>query len=84
MTPYALPNQNSDPYAVALGRNHSGMWFTELATNTIGYIKLLNHTIHRYSIPTAHAQPYGITAGDQSPHDPAVGKLCPNLPSGQC
>jgi len=63
MTQYALPNQNSDPFAVALGRNHTAMWFTELATNTIGYIKFSNHSIHRFTIPTANAQPYGITAG---------------------
>ncbi|HET6275659.1 MAG TPA: hypothetical protein VFE16_06995 [Candidatus Cybelea sp.] len=60
---FALPNQNSDPYAVALGRNHTGVWFTELATNTIGYIRLSNHTIHRFAIPTGNADPYGITAG---------------------
>ena len=63
MTQYALPNQNSDPYAVALGPNHTSMWFTEYASNTIGYIKFSNHSIHRYKIPTPNAQPYGITAG---------------------
>jgi len=63
MTQYALPNQNSDPYAIALGRNHTAMWFTELATNTIGYIKLSNHAIQRFTIPTTNAKPYGITAG---------------------
>jgi virginiamycin B lyase len=63
MTQYALPNQNSNPYAIALGPNHTGMWFTELASNTIGFIKLSNHSIHRYNIPTSNAGPYGITAG---------------------
>jgi virginiamycin B lyase len=60
---FALPNQNSDPYAVALGRNHTAMWFTELASNTIGYIKFSDHSIHRFHIPTSNAQSYGITAG---------------------
>ena len=63
LTSFDLPNQTSDPYAVALGPNHTGMWFTELATNTVGYITLSNGTIHRYTIPTAHAMPYGIAAG---------------------
>ncbi|MGC1379791.1 MAG: hypothetical protein WA814_02065 [Candidatus Baltobacteraceae bacterium] len=60
---FSLPDANSNPYAVALGPNHTGMWFTELASNTVGYIRLSNHAIHRYAIPTPNAQPYGIAAG---------------------
>lgn len=63
ITPFSLPDQNSDPYAITLGRNGTAMWFTELASNTIGFIKLSSHAIHRFTIPTAHAQPFGITAG---------------------
>ena len=62
-TRYLLPIENSDPFAVALGPQRTSMWFTELATNTVGYIALGNGAIHRYTIPTAHAMPYSIAAG---------------------
>jgi virginiamycin B lyase len=62
-TQYALPDQNSEPYAVALDANHTSMWFTELSSNTIGYIRLSTGAIHRYSIPTNSAKPYGIVGG---------------------
>jgi streptogramin lyase len=63
MSQFSLPNQNSNPYAIALGPHHTSMWFTETASNTVGYIKLSTHEIHRYSIPTSDSLPYGITAG---------------------
>jgi hypothetical protein len=52
VTPFNLPNPNSNPYAVALGSNHTGMWFTEIATNKIGFIRLSNlHFFHCRHVP---------------------------------
>jgi virginiamycin B lyase len=63
ITQFDLPNHNSNPYAIALGPNHTSMWFTELTSNTVGYIKLSTHEIHRYNIPTPNSEPHGLVAG---------------------
>jgi streptogramin lyase len=39
------------------------LWFTEFAGDKIGEINPITHTITEVTVPTAGAQPFGITAG---------------------
>ena len=70
------------------------LWFTEQADAALARFTISNHELHRYNLPAGYSTPLGIALGsdnqlwfteqDQSPHDPAVGKICPSQPDGQC
>ena len=62
-TKFSLPDSQSEPMSVALGRHQNGMWFTEYHSNTVGWINLATHVIHRYDVPTPNAGVIGIVAG---------------------
>ena len=72
----------------------SDLWFTEQADAHIARFNISTHSFTRYKLPAGYSLPLGIALGadtqlwfteqDQSPHDPAVGKLCPYLTQQQC
>ncbi len=62
-TSYGLPNSQSEPETLALGVHGNGLWFTEYRDDTVGYMHLADHSIHRYAVPTHGAGVFGIAAG---------------------
>ncbi|HEY5093903.1 MAG TPA: hypothetical protein VII69_02170 [Candidatus Eremiobacteraceae bacterium] len=54
--------KTAGPYAIALGPNHTAMWFTEMGKGIIGRISVSSHAITEYTLP-AGSQPFQITTG---------------------
>jgi streptogramin lyase len=59
---YALSNAGAVPQQLVLGPD-GNIWFTEAGANLIGTITGTG-AITEYTVPTAGAEPYGITAAD--------------------
>jgi virginiamycin B lyase len=59
-----IPGPNAGLAGIAYS-SMSGVWFTQMSTNTIGRIDTQG-VVHQYSVPTPASQPYGIVA---SPYD---------------
>ncbi|MFZ1017146.1 MAG: hypothetical protein WAN39_04655 [Candidatus Cybelea sp.] len=68
------------------------LWMTELQGNRIDRYDPPTHIVHSRPLPQGYSRPYGIALGadDQlwfanaGPMTTAIGKLCPDLPAGQC
>ncbi len=59
---YTIPTPDSQPTSIAVGSDR--VWFTENQTNKIGAL-FANGRFQEYMVPTANAQPAGITLDEK-------------------
>ena len=60
---FIIPGADAGPYAIALGRNRTAMWFTQPDSNGLGYIRFSDHTFKLFTLSGEQAGLRGITAG---------------------
>jgi len=63
ITDFAIPGEDAAPYGVALGRNRNGMWFTQPASNRLGYIRFSDNKFRLFTLSGPQVGLRGITAG---------------------
>ncbi len=89
VTEYAIPTDNSGPYAITTGPDHN-LWFTQTQSNKIAKIDI-NGIFTEYNVPTLNSRPFGITSGPDGNiwftefNSDKIGRLyisAPNTPTG--